>query len=115
MKKLIFVTFGIASMMSLMAIAQETTKQDTVKQDSMTSSPSSTSTLSTNPMSISGKVSGDGKTFVSDTDSKSWTVSNPEALKGHEGHQVTVSANVNADKNEVQVLSVKMIEADRMK
>ena len=115
MKKLIFVTFGIALMMSLMAIAQETTKQDTVKQDSMTSSPTSTSTLSTNPMSISGKVSDDGKTFVSDNDSKSWTVSNPEALKGHEGHQVTVSANVNADKNEVQVLSVKMIEADKMK
>ena len=115
MKKLIFVTFGIVSMMSLMAIAQETTKQDTVKQDSMTSSPTSTSTLSTNPMSISGKVSDDGKTFVSDNDSKSWTVSNPEALKGHEGHQVTVSANVNADKNEVQVLSVKMIEADKMK
>jgi hypothetical protein len=115
LKKLIFVTFGIALMMSLMAIAQETTKQDTVKQDSMTSSPISTSPISTNPMSISGKVSDDGKTFVSDNDSKSWTVSNPEALKGHEGHQVTVSANVNADKNEVQVLSVKMIEADRMK
>ena len=113
MKKLIFV--GIALMMSLMAIAQETTKQDTVKQDSMTSSPTSTSTLSTNPMSISGKVSDDGKTFVRDNDSKSWTVSNPEALKGHEGHQVTVSANVNADKNEVQVLSVKMIEPDKMK
>lgn len=115
MKKLIFVTFGIALLMSLMAIAQETTKQDSVKQDSMTSSPTSTSTLSTNPMSISGKVSDDGKTFVSDNDSKSWTVSNPEALKGHEGHQVTVSANVNADKNEVQVLSVKMIEADKTK
>jgi hypothetical protein len=110
LKKLIFVTFGIALMMSLMAVAQETTKQDTAKQDSMTSSPSST-----NPMSISGKVSDDGKMFVSDSDSKSWTVSNPEALKGHEGHQVTVSAHVNADKNEVQILSVKMIKADNMK
>jgi hypothetical protein len=115
LKKLIFVTFGIALMMSLMAVAQETTKQDTVKQDSMTSSPSSTSTTSTDPMSISGKVSDDGKMFVSDSDSKSWTVSNPEALKGHEGHQVTVSAHVNADKNEVQILSVKMIKADNMK
>ena len=102
-------------MMSLMAIAQETTKQDTIKQDSMTSSPTSNSTLSTNPMSISGKVSDDGKTFVSDKDSKSWTVSNPDALKGHEGHQVTLSANVNGDKNELQVLSVKMIETDKMK
>jgi hypothetical protein len=115
LKKLIFVTFGVALMMSLMALAQETTKQDTVKQDSMTSSPSSTSSISTNPMSISGKVCDDGKTFVSESDSKSWTVSNPEALKGHEGHQVTVSANVNADKNEIQVLSVKMIKADSMK
>jgi hypothetical protein len=110
LKKLIFVTFGIVSMMSLMAIAQETTKQDTVKQDSMTTAP-----VSTNAMSISGKVSDDGKTFVSDKDSKSWTVSNPEALKGHEGHQVTVKANVNADKNEGEVLSVKMIKADSMK
>ena len=115
MKKSIFVTFGVVLVMSLMAIAQETTKQDTVKQDTMTSSPSSTSSISTNPMSISGKVSDDGKTFVSESDSKSWTVSNPEALKGHEGHQVTLSANVNADKNELQVLSVKMIKADNMK
>jgi hypothetical protein len=109
-KKLMLVTFGVALTMSLMAIAQDTTKQDSTKQDSMTSSP-----MSTNPLSISAKVSDDGKTFVSDKDSKSWTVSNPEALKGHEGHQVTVKANVNADKNEVEVLSVKMTEADRMK
>jgi hypothetical protein len=109
-KKLMLVTFGVTLMMSLMAIAQDTTKQDSTKQDSMTSAP-----MSTNPMSISGKVSDDGKTFVSGKDSKSWSVSNPEALKGHEGHQVTVKANVNADKNEVEVLSVKMTEADRMK
>jgi hypothetical protein len=109
-KKLMLVTFGVALMMSLMAIAQETTKQDTVKQDSMTTAP-----VSTNAMSISGKVSDDGKTFVSDKDSKSWTVSNPDALKSHEGHHVSLSANVNADKNEVQVLSVKMIKADTMK
>jgi len=57
----------------------------------------------------------DGKTFVSDKDSKSWTVSNPDSLKGHEGHQVTVTANVDADKSEVTILTVKMIKTDSMK
>ena len=52
---------------------------------------------------------------MSDKDNKSWTVSNPDALKGHEGHQVTVSANVYADKNEINVVSVKMGKKDSMK
>ena len=52
---------------------------------------------------------------MSDKDNKSWTVSNPDALKGHEGHQVTVSANVYADKNEINVVSVEMGKKDSMK
>ena len=97
-------------MMSMMAVAQDTTKQDSAKQDNMTSAKTSNTAVS-----ISGKVSDDGKTFVSDKDNKSWTVSNPDALKGHEGHQVTVSANVYADKNEINVVSVKMGKKDSMK
>ena len=46
--------------------------------------------------------------FVSDKDSKSWTISNPDAVKGHEGHHVTLTAHVYADKNEVHVMSLKM-------
>jgi len=110
MKKLMFVTFAVVAMMSLIAIAQDIAKQDTAKQDSVASAKMSTSALT-----ISGKVSDDGKTFVNDKDSKSWTVSNPDALKGHEGHQVSVTANVNADKNEVTILTVKMVKADSIK
>jgi hypothetical protein len=110
MKKLMFVTFAVALMMSMMAVAQDTTKQDSAKQDNMTSAKTSNTAVS-----ISGKVSDDGKTFVSDKDNKSWTVSNPDALKGHEGHQVTVSANVYADKNEINVVSVEMGKKDSMK
>ena len=110
MKRLMFFTFAVALMMSLMAIAQDTTKQDSAKQDSVASAK-----MSSNALTISGKVSDDGKTFVNDKDSKSWTVSNPDALKGHEGHQVTVTANVDADKTEVTILTVKMIKADSMK
>jgi hypothetical protein len=56
---------------------------------------------------VTGRVS-DGKTFVAGTDSKSWTISNPHAVKGHEGHHVTLTAHVYADKNEVHVMSLKM-------
>ncbi len=56
---------------------------------------------------MSGKVGDDGKTFVSDKDNKSWTVTNPETLKGHEGKQVTVKARLDEAKNEMHVVSVK--------
>jgi len=56
------------------------------------------------------KSEGDKVTFVSDKDMKSWDVMNPEALKGHEGHHVQVSAHVYADKNAIHVMSVKMLK-----
>jgi len=47
---------------------------------------------------------------VADKDMKSWDVINPEALKGHEGHHVEVSAHVYADKNAIHVMNVKMLK-----
>jgi hypothetical protein len=41
-------------------------------------------------------------------------VVNPEALKGHEGHHVELSAHVYADKGQIHVMSVKMLKADKM-
>ncbi len=67
-----------------------------------------TPTPSTKATKVTGKLGDDGKTFVSDTDSKSWTVTNPEVVKGHEGHHVVLTAHVDADKNEINVVSVKM-------
>jgi hypothetical protein len=60
------------------------------------------------------KADGDKLNFVSDKDKKSWDVVNPEALKGHEGHHVEVSAHVYADKDQIHVMSVKMLKADKM-
>jgi len=102
MKKLILISFSLALVMSLLAFAQENTKPSEMKQE-----PMKAEKASTKAMSISGKVSDDGKTFV-DKDNKSWTVSNPEALKGHEGHEVTLKAHEDAAKNEIHVVSVKM-------
>jgi hypothetical protein len=60
------------------------------------------------------KADGDKLSFVSDKDKKSWDVANPEALKGHEGHHVEVSAHVYSDKGQIHVMSVKMLKADKM-
>jgi hypothetical protein len=60
------------------------------------------------------KAEGDKYSFVNDKDGKSWDVMNPEALKGHEGHHVQLSAHVYADKNAIHVMSVKMLKGDTM-
>jgi hypothetical protein len=54
------------------------------------------------------KITGDKATFVSDSDQKSWEIVNPDAVKGHDGHHVQVSAHVYADKNAIHVMSVTM-------
>lgn len=56
------------------------------------------------------KVDGDKTWFVADADKKAWEVMNPEALKGHEGHHVQVSAHVYADKNAIHVMEVTMLK-----
>jgi membrane protein implicated in regulation of membrane protease activity len=102
MKKLLLVSFALALVVSLLALAQETTKSGAMKQETTKAEK-----MSAKAVAVSGTVSADGKTFV-DKDNKSWTVTNPEALKGHEGHEVTLTAHVDAAKNEVHVVSVKM-------
>jgi hypothetical protein len=47
--------------------------------------------------------------FVSDAEKKVWTVDNPEALKGHEGHHVAITGNPDATKGSVHIESVEMI------
>jgi hypothetical protein len=108
MKKLILISFALALVTSLLALAQETAKPAEMKQDTMKAEKASAKAVS-----LSGKIGADGKTFV-DKDNKSWTVSNPEALKGHEGHEVTLKGHVDAAKNEIRVVSVKMAKETKM-
>jgi len=102
MKKLLTILFALGLLTSMSLIAQDTMKQDNMKA------------TSTKASSITGKISEDGKTFVSDKDGKSWNISNPDAVKGHEGHHVTLKAHVAADSDSVEVVSLKMA-GDNMK
>jgi hypothetical protein len=101
MKNLMFISFALALLMSAVAVAQYP--------------DNSKSGTSMKAVSITGKISDDGKMFVSDKESKSWTISNPDAVKGHEGHHVTLQAHVDADKNEVHVVSLKMAKDSMQK
>src|ERR1700733_3366857 len=103
MKKLITICFALCLLMCGITLAQDSMKQDNMKADA-----------SAKAVDVTGKISKDGKMFVSDKDSKSWTITNPDAVKGHEGHHVILNAHVYADKKEVHVMSLKLA-ADRMK
>jgi hypothetical protein len=104
MRKLMTILFGLSLLTSLSLVAQDTMKQDNnMKADT-----------SAKASSVMGKISDDGKTFVSDKDGKSWTISNPEAVKGHEGHHVILKAHVSANTDSVEVVSLKMA-GDKMK
>jgi hypothetical protein len=93
---------------SLSAVAQYTSDQTTATQSS-TQTASSSQGKAGKLEHLKGKISDDGKTFTSDKDKATWTISNPEAVKGHEGHDVRLRAHVYPDKNEIHVMSVKMV------
>ena len=106
MKKVFVVALAL-SILTGIAVAQYGTSTDT-KSASSASAP-------LKDLKGTVQAEGDKVTFVSDKDNKSWEVVNPEALKGHEGHHVQVSAHVYADKNQIHVMSVKMLPASKMK
>ena len=107
MKKLLALVLGLSVMCSVAALAQDAPASAGTTDKTAASAPLKT---------IKGtvKAEGDKVTFVSDADQKSWEVINPEALKGHEGHHVQVSAHVYADKDSIHVMSVKMLKQPSM-
>jgi hypothetical protein len=104
MKRLALISLVTVLLASLSAFAQYGNQGSTGQQTSTTEQPS------TKAVTVSGKIGDDGKSFVSDKDNKTWTVSNPEALKGHEGQEVKIKAHEDAAKNEVHVISVKKVK-----
>ena len=103
MKNLLILVVAISVMFTVAGFAQDMSKDSGMAK-----------TAPAPLKNIKGTVKADGDklTFVSDKDQKSWDVANPEALKGHEGHHVEVSAHVYADKGQIHVMSVKMLKAN---
>jgi hypothetical protein len=113
MKKAMVCLFALTFALSLTAFAQySSTSQDNNSAQTQADQAGAKAPLMTLKGTI--KADGDKYAFVNDKDGKSWDVMNPEELKGHEGHHVQLTAHIYADKNAVQVMSVKMLKGDSM-
>jgi len=96
MRTLTAAAFTLALLISGAAFAQEKAN----------SASDSVAAASAKTLTVNGMVSGDRRTLMTDIDSE-WLVSNPDALKGHEGRLVTVKCYVDSEKSRIHVLSVK--------
>lgn len=106
MKRCGVALFAVLLWLSLSAFAQYGGQQSSTSDQTKTAT--STDSGAGKLHHLKGKISDDGKTFTSDKDSKAWTIANPDAVKGHEGQDVSLNAHVYSDKNEIHVTSVKM-------
>ena len=102
MKKLLILALAVSVIFTVAGFAQETSQDSGMAKAAPAPLKNIKGTV---------KADGDKLTFVADKDQKSWDVVNPEALKGHEGHHVELSAHVYADKGQIHVMSVKMVKA----
>lgn len=91
---------ALVLLLSLIAVAQDAAKPGQMRR------------FSRKAASFSGTVSDDGKFFLADPDSEVWMVTNPEAVKSHQGHRVTLQAQTTSETNEIRVLCVKPSEAE---
>jgi hypothetical protein len=106
MKKWLFVFLGVTLLMPATALAQHSSKAAEARPAS-----SKASKFSTKAVMLSGQISLDGKTLVSE-ENDIWSVSNPNVLAGHEGQQVSVKCQVHPGKNEIHVFSVRLALRD---
>lgn len=102
MKKILIMVFSVMVLASLGSWVPANAQKD--KTDKTTSTATTGKT-----MTMTGTVSSDGKMFVADKDNKSWKIDNPEEVKAHEGHHVSVNANEDPSTDTLHVNSVKML------
>lgn len=105
MKKFGSVVFAAALWLSLSAFGQYGSQQPSGQEGSM--SQGQTGKKAGKSGHLMGKISDDGKTLT-DKDGKSWTIDNPDAVKGHEGHEVSLRGQVDTASNTIHVKSLKM-------
>jgi hypothetical protein len=109
MKKLFVLTVALLTMLTMSAIAQD---QSTTSGKKSKKSSTATSDTSSSKMGKSQKLTGtigqDGKSFTNDADQSSWTISNPDKVKGHEGHHVVLRGKTDDAAKSVDVTSVTM-------
>jgi hypothetical protein len=96
MKTSVLGLFAVVLLISSCSVAQ--VKPEIAKTDSAHSSAKI--------LIVFGKVSNDARTLLTDLDSE-WKVANASALKGYEDRLVRVRCYIDAEKNQLHILSIK--------
>ncbi len=98
MAKRFAVAFAAVLFMALASAAQSAKQPGTAES----------SLMSAKPVTISGAVGADGKTFATANGKIVWAVANPEALLDNIGEHVSIRALIDAAKHEIQVTAVRI-------
>src|SRR5579862_9789349 len=106
MKKFGVALFVLVLWLTQSAFGQYGSQQPSDQQGSMSQGQMSGKKAHTKSH-LMGKISDDGKTLT-DKKGQSWTIDNPDAVKGHEGHEVSLRGDVDTASNTIHVKSVKM-------
>jgi hypothetical protein len=115
MKKLFVLTVAFLTLLTMGAFAQDqsaaTSKKSSKKSSAASSETGSTAKAAGKSMKLTGTIGQDGKTFTNDADQSSWTISNPDKVKGHEGHHVIVRGKTDDAAKSIDITSVTMAGA----
>ena len=117
MKKLMMLCMASLVMMSMGAFAKDTKKdadKKEVKVHGYITDPmcaKSGDKAKFKDAECAKKCAKDGKyAFVNMPDGKVWMIENPEAVKGHEGHHVSITGHANAGASTLHVMTVSMMK-----
>ncbi len=113
MKRVLTLLFAFLLTASLSMLAQDTSNPSgsTDKKTSKAEKKEAKAAEKGKAMSLTGWVKDqDGKpVFENDKDKQTWTISNPDAVKGHEGHHVKVKAKLNEADHSMNVEKLTML------
>ena len=121
MKKFTTALFAFALMCSLMAFAKDEKKKDAkpvslhgyVTDEKCASKVAESGKADDEKCAQACAKAGAKMQFVNAEDKSIWTVMNPEALKGHEGHHVKISAHVYPDTKSIHVMGEPKMVAEK--
>ena len=116
MKRVITALFAFLLAASLSLVAQEPATKDkdqgaSDKQVQKAEKKEAKTAEKGKSMSLTGWVRDqEGKTvFENDKDKQAWSITNPDAVKGHEGHHVKVKATLNEADHSMNVEKLTML------
>ena len=118
MKRLLTIAFAFMVTCSISAFAQtsdaaqsDNNAAKTDKKVAKAENKEAKAAAKGKDMSLTGWVKTDGgkTTFVNDKDKQSWDISNPDAVKGHDGHHVSIKAKLDESSHSLTVDKLKMM------